>query len=242
MPDLNDDIIAALKEQIFSMNGYKTFHGKDCGVLPKPFTDPLLSRSFPLGVIHEFVCAGSEDYAATTGFTAGVLASLMQGGRFAVWISTNSHLFPPAFTTYGVASERIIFIRLKKENDVLWAMEEALKCDGLAAVIGDVKELSFTASRRLQLAVEDSRVTGFVIRRNIRNLNTTACVTRWKITHLPTDSEDGLPGIGFPHWNVQLLKIRNGKPLNWQLKFVDGGIKVVPQSSQNIQEVHRKIG
>ena len=41
----------------------------------------------------------------------------------------------------------------------MWAIEEALKCDGLAAVIGEMKELSFTNSRRLQLAVEKSHVT-----------------------------------------------------------------------------------
>ena len=37
---------------------------------------------------------------------------------------------------------------------MLWVIEEALKCEGLAAVIGEIKELSFTQSRRLQLAVE----------------------------------------------------------------------------------------
>ena len=63
-------------------------------------------------------------------------------------------------------------------------MEEALKCDGIAAVVGEIQELSFTVSRRLQLAVEQSRVTGFILRNNPRNLNTTACVTRWKITPL----------------------------------------------------------
>jgi protein ImuA len=238
----NRDIIAVLKEQIHSMNGFKSLYANYEGECPKPFPDSLLNRSFPLGVIHEFVCEDRESYAATTGFTAGILASLMHNGRYVAWISTNSHLYPPAFSAFGVPPERIIFIRLNRENDVLWAMEEALKCDGLAAVIADVKELSFTASRRLQLAVEDSKVTGFVIRRNIRNLNTTACVTRWRITHLSTVSEDGLPGIGFPYWSVQLLKIRNGKPHNWQLKFAHGGFVVVPLLSQNIPEVHRKTG
>src|SRR5688572_18364275 len=94
MPDLNEDIIAALKEQILSMNGFKSFDADNGGLLPKPFADSLLNRSFPLGVIHEFVCEDREGYAATTGFTAGILASLMHPDRYVVWISTNSHLFP----------------------------------------------------------------------------------------------------------------------------------------------------
>ena len=121
-------------------------------------------------------------------------------------------------------------------------MEEALKCDGLAAVVGETKELSFTASRRLQLAVEVSRVTGFVIRRYARNMNTTACVTRWKITSLPAMPEEGLPGVGFPHWNVELLKLRNGKPGNWQMKFVNGEIQLVHEVPQFTGFMNRKTG
>ena len=99
-------------------------------------------------------------------------------------------------------------------------MEEALKYDGLAAVIGEIDELSFTASRRLQLAVEQSRVTGFVIRRHSNSLHTTASVARWKITSLPSEPGD-IPGVGFPRWNVELLKVRNGKPGQWQVEYAD---------------------
>jgi protein ImuA len=64
-------------------------------------------------------------------------------------------------------------------------VEEALRCNRLAAVVAEIGELSFTASRRLQLAVEQSRVTGFILRLKPRNLTSTACVTRWRVTSLP---------------------------------------------------------
>jgi len=91
-------------------------------------------------------------------------------------------------------------------------MEEALKCHGVAAVIGDIKEISLVASRRLQLAVEESAVTGFIIRHAAKNIQSNSFVSRWRITPLPTEIKDDLPGIGFPRWNVELQKIRNGKP------------------------------
>ena len=105
-------------------------------------------------------------------------------------------------------------------------MEEALKCEALSAVIGELRDLDFTASRRLQLAVEKSRVTGFVIRHVRKKINTTACVTRWKISHLPSEMIDQLPGIGFPRWKVELLKVRNGKPGAWEITWIDGAFKV----------------
>ena len=44
-------------------------------------------------------------------------------------------IFPPALKSFGIAPDKIIFIDLKKEKEILWAMEEALKCDGLQQLL-----------------------------------------------------------------------------------------------------------
>ena len=134
-------------------------------------------------------------------------AHLMKNKGVTTWISNARTLFPPALKNFGIDPDRIIFVDLEKERDVTWAMEEALKCGALTAVVGEIRDLNFTVSRRLQLAVEESRVTGFILRPNPRNLNTTACVSRWKITPMPSETEDDLPGIGFPRWKVDLSGI-----------------------------------
>ncbi len=79
--------------------------------------------------------------------------------------------------------DRVIFVEAKNQRDILWCMEEALKCEGLAAVVCEIKEINFTESRRLQLAVEKSRVTVFIIRDQPRSIGVNACVSRWK-SHL----------------------------------------------------------
>jgi len=94
--------------------------------------------------------------------------------------------------------------------------------DILEEVIGEIKDVDFTASRRLQLAVEQSRVTGFIIRQQPRIATINSCVSRWKITSLPAETEEDLPGIVHPRWNVELLKIRNGKPGAWQVTWAAG--------------------
>jgi protein ImuA len=111
-----------------------------------------------LGAIHEFLSNAKEDAASTSGFVAGILASLMRNDGAALWISSSRTLFPPALRFFGIDSEKIIFLDLKKDRDVLWAMEEALKCEGLTAVVGEIQELDFVVSRRFQIAVEQSRV------------------------------------------------------------------------------------
>ena len=215
------NIIAQLRRDILPLQRYQTALkntalDEKLGAIKNAFP----GNTFPLAAIHEFISITPEDGAVTGGFVAGILASLMHEGGVIIWIGASKKIFLPAFKSFGIAPDRIIFIDLKKEKEILWAMEEALKCEGLAAVVAQVDELNFTASRRLQLAVEKSKVTGFVLRQNPRQVNTTACFTRWKITSLPSRQEADMPGVGFPRWNVALLKVRNGQPGNWQIELI----------------------
>jgi protein ImuA len=168
--------------------------------------------------MHECISNTAEQAAATQGFLAALLGKLLLQGGACIWIGTARTLYPPALAAFGVPAERLIFIDLQKEKDILWAMEEALKCEGLCCVIVEVNEISFIESRRLQLATEQTRVTGFLIRRNPKNLSTT-CVTRWKVQPIESNKGGDLPGLGFPRWNVSLLKVRNGKPGSWQMEW-----------------------
>ncbi|GAA4299692.1 Error-prone repair protein ImuA [Compostibacter hankyongensis] len=195
---------------------------------------------FPTGAMHEFISQGPEEAAATEGFMAGLLGGLMQQGGFCLWVG--SPLFPPALTRFGIAPEKILFVTTTRPKEILWAVEEGLRCAGLTAVVGRLQELSFTAARRLQLAVEQSRVTGFIHRCRPRSENTIACVARWRIKPLPARTEDALPGVGHPRWTVQLLRARNGKPGAWQLEWAEGRFHVLPPAATAPEVRIRKIG
>lgn len=237
------NIIAQLQKDILPLQGFKRMPNQGTlDVLPYVIKNAFPHAEFPLGAVHEFISTGAENAASTSGFIAGILASLMRSGGASIWISSAGTIFPPALKSFGIAPDKIIFINLKKDKEILWAMEEALKCDSLSAVIGEIKELSFTNSRRLQLAVEQSHVTGFILRDKPRNLNITACVTRWKISPLPGELQAGMPGVGFPRWNVELLKVRNGKPGNWEIEFSGGCFRHTSKIAAIVLEQKRKTG
>lgn len=237
------DIIARLQKDLLPLQGFKTALqntalDRALGIIKNAFP----GQTFPTGAMHEFIYAGAEDAAVTAGFITGLVASLMKNGGAVIWIGADQTFFPPALKAFGIAPDRVIFIELQKQKEMLWVMEEALKCEGIAAVIGDVPELSFTASRRLQLAVEQSKVTGFILRNNPRNLSTTACVTRWQISSLPGELEPGMPGVGFARWNVTLLKVRNGRPGNWQVEFCEDRLRQVGVLAAIPLQLNRKTG
>jgi protein ImuA len=214
------DIIDQLQRDLILLQRHKTaLHAVKANTGLAFMNSAFPGSTFPMGVVHEFVCTEKESVAATEGFVSALLSTLMKPTGVTVWIGSSRMLFPPALKLFGLDPDRMIFIQLQKEKDLLWATEEALKCKGLGAVVCELPELSLTSSRRFQLAVEQSAVTGFIIRINARKLTTTACVTRWQISSVASE-ETGLPGVGFPKWNVELLKVRNGKPGVWQVEWM----------------------
>jgi protein ImuA len=238
------DIITRLRREILPLEGLhapknNAVIDQGLGFMSESFPQGV----FPLGAVHELISEKRESAASTAGFVAGILSRLMKTGSAAIWIGRSRILFPPALKTFGISPDQVIFIELQKEKDILWSVEEALKCGGLAAVIGEMPELNFTSSRRFQLAVEQSRVTGFILRSNPRSLQPNACVSRWKINPLPGFSDEGLPGLGHPRWQVDLQKIRNGRPGSWQVEWRSGKFQEVSESMPSIfSEPKRKTG
>jgi protein ImuA len=235
------EMLASLQTDILRLQGFRAVNSAAVDHGLGPVRHALPGGSFPLGCVHEFLSDDVEAAAATTGFVSGLLAPLMRVGGPVLWISASRMLFPPALKHFGLTPDQFIFVDLQKEKDVLWAMDEALKCGALTAVVGEMKELSFTASRRLQLAVEHSRVTGFVLRHKYRQVNPTACVSRWKITPLSSLSVDDLPGVGHPQWKVDLLRMRNGRTGTWNITWENGSFHTADQPIMHIHQ-HQKAG
>lgn len=235
------EIFSELQKEILALEGFKSAGNTVLDVGLGPIRHSFPNSAFPVGAVHEFLSTSVETNAATTGFISGLLSTLMGKKGTTMWISASRTLFPPALKNFGIQPDRFVFIDLKKESDVLWAMNEALKCGALSAVVGELREIDFTASRRLQLAVEESQVTGFVLRNNSKPPGTTACVSRWQITPLPSETVDELPGIGFPRWKVELLRIRNGKPGSWDVMWKKGRFHPVEKKEVAMVQ-HKKTG
>ncbi|PWS30254.1 ImuA family protein [Pedobacter paludis] len=221
-------IVSQLQERILSLEGYKPgVEGRamssGAGCLDAIF--PM--GRIPLGVLHEFIAGDMESLASTGGFIASLLARLMAGKGGCMWVSASRKIFPSALAAFGLSPERVVFIDLASDRDVLWAAEEALKCDGLSAVVMEVSVISFAQSRRLQLVMEKSRVSCFTLRKNMEKLSSTVAAVRWQVSALPSAPKDGLPGLGFARWQVELLKVKNGIPGSVVLECVNGKLSAV---------------
>lgn len=216
------ELVKALQAKINAMQGFvKLSEGLSTSSLD-PFNSAFPGDVFPTGVIHEFLSYEPAAAASTSGFITALTGKFMKEGGLCLWIGNSVKVFPSALKHFGLQPDRIVFINAAKRKDALWIIEEALKCEALTTVVSEISELGFTESRRFQLAVERSGVTGFVHRFCPRTENATACTARWKIAPLPTVTQDGLPGVGHSSWNVELLKVKNGKPASWKVTYSGG--------------------
>jgi len=168
-----------LQADILRLQGFKpAVLGSKVDDCLGPIAKAFPHQSFQLKAVHEFVFDQPEEAAATSAFATRVAGHIAQLAGVVVWISTSKNIFPPALQGAGFEPDRILFLNLRKEKDVAAAMEEVLKCTAVTAVISELRDLDFITSRRLQLAVEQSNVTGFVLHKNFKHASHNACVTR----------------------------------------------------------------
>jgi protein ImuA len=246
MPTRNNvHIIEKLRRDIMHLEGFKPA-SSDANAIDglQQIERSFPNHVFPTGAVHEFLTFKQEHVASTAGFVAGIMSVLMKNDGACLWISTNRKIFPRAFASFNVQPDKIVFVNVRQYKHALWAAEEALKCKAVATVIVEIPELTFVQSRRLQLAVEHSNVTGLVLRTDAKKLCTTTCVARWEVKPIASQLEDGMPGVGFPRWNVSLLKVRNGKPGNWIVEWCADKYTIIEQQREqdNIRELVQRAG
>lgn len=92
------------------------------------------------------------------------LARMTSKDRHVALVSPPYIPFAPALNNHGVRLERLLIVRAEKNVDTLWAMEQALRCSSFGAVVGWPASIRDRDVRRLQLAAEAGRSTGFVYR------------------------------------------------------------------------------
>ena len=237
------DIISRLQKEILPLQGFKPKGKNQININLGDINLAFPNKTFPLGAIHEFICPQNEDTSATTGFISGIISHLLKNEGVALWVSAARKIFPPSLLQFGIDPARIIFIDVNNEKDVFWTTRECLKCYGVCAVIGEIKNLDFTQSRKLQLAVEDSRVTGFILRTTSKIESASSCMTRWRISSLPSNEFENLPGVGSMQWNIILEKVRNGRPGKWTIGWIDNDFLLPSQDHHHAihENEHRKV-
>jgi protein ImuA len=191
------------------------------------------------GALHEVFAADAGIATAFCALLAGRLAKDTENASVLwcerPWTLDAGTLYGPALLQFGVDPARLILVRARRDSDTLWAMEQGLRCGQVAAVVGELGDISLTDSRRLQLAAEESGVTALSLRPKTDKPPPSAAATRWRldtVTHVKdrrqaNDNNDFLqttpvlPGLGVARWRAELFRCRGGAAANWMMEWND---------------------
>jgi protein ImuA len=208
--------IETLRQQITALETNPLLKDADASAVPSG----LLAT--PRGSVHEVFADALIGSGAALGFALAQARSLIEPGRPAIlFLQLQADAlemglpYGLGLRSFGVDPQRLVLVRPQTIVELLWAIEEAIACRAVAAVVADIvhphKALDFTASRRLSLRAAASGASVFMVR-YARDREATAARYRWRIAPELSRSppfDERAPGP--PRWRVTLEKGSLGK-------------------------------
>ena len=247
---------AALREKVRRLERANSARrsGKAAAVpLGIPAIDALLPEGGLLtGALHEIEAGSgaSGRIAPHDGAALGFAAHLL--GRFGpgtiLWCRRPTGRFDappyaPALSAWFDPA-RLLMVTAQRDEDLFWAMEEGLRCPGIAAVLGETRAADPTAGRRLSLAAEKNGVPALLLRAQPAPPQS-VCATRWRVASSASASTPGLTDVGAARWRLELRRNRFGTPStaetpSWLLEWNDEThcLAVVPQALHGSPGTH----
>lgn len=188
--------------------------------------DTALAGGLACGALHELAPTAPIHLAAATGFALALAARNKTRGE-TLWVATDYARseggcpYGPGLDLYGLPSARLTVLRVPRAVDALWAMEEGLRCRGLANVIveltDDGAQADLTETRRLVLAAREGAGLGLLIRHRVTPAPS-AAATRWHVSAArsrPDSLGVETGGLGSTAFDLSLVKNRRGPSGRW---------------------------
>jgi protein ImuA len=242
-----------LKAQIQQLEGFGgTLAGTTQQTLPfgvDAIDDHLPGGGLARGALHEVFASDAGIATAFCALLAGRLANDTENHAILwcerPWTLDAGALYGPALLQFGIDPARMILVRPRCDADALWAMEEGLRCGRVAAVVGEITDMSLTASRRLQLAAEETGVTALMLRPKTDRPAPSAAATRWRLDAVehaakqagPAPGQENnrannqandneavfqtSPGLNTARWHAELFRCRGGTSADWMMEWND---------------------
>lgn len=189
--------------------------------------DTALHGGLAPASLHEVAPATPREFGATVGFILALAARAVVDLRNTLWIQTDfaaratGNLYGLGCELFGLPSSQLLVLKVPRPLDVLWAMEEALKCRALTSVIAELPHdnaaADLIATRRLTLAAHKGGGFGFLLHHRSLPLSSSA-ETRWEIA-AAASHPDQFGGLGRPAFTLSLIKNRRGPTGQWTLAW-----------------------
>lgn len=143
------------------------------------------------GMLQEVFTDDRRNGAALLGFALAQASGLLNTRRRAVVYlqlaqdaQTLGMPYGPGLLSFGLDPDALVLVRPATMAELLWAVEEAIACRAVAAVVADIAKpsrlLDFTASRRLSMRAASTGGSIFLLRYG-QQRQASAAHLRWRL-------------------------------------------------------------
>ena len=183
-----------------------------------PLDRHLPQQGFQRGSLIEWIGGGVGSGASLLGMLAA--RSACRGGGALVLVDRGQSFYPPAANAYQLDLQNTIVVHPTTEKDECWAIEQALRCSDIAAVVAWSKRLTSNAFRRLQLAAEHGGSLGLLVRPTTARNESSWASLRMLVS----------PSVGRQGWRLSVELLRCGglfgtKPIELEIDDQTGEVR-----------------
>ena len=211
---------------------FQESHGTGTPALPWTFDLAPLDQALPpeglaVGGLHETTGGEHRDEPAALAFILAMLRRLeRRDGRDTILLCQSDaarrrfgRAYGHGLAAIGLDPDKTLIADIRRDQDVLWAVEEGLTSGALAAVVADLDTAPFTATRRLSLAARESATPALLVRADGLGPSS-AAMTRWRVSTLPgTPDTTDQRAPGLPRWRLELVRCRGGRPATFTMEW-----------------------
>ena len=195
------------------------------------------------GLLQEVFTPERRNAGAALGFALGQARGLLTPQRAAIiylQLAEQSQQlgmpYGPGLLSFGLDPSALVLVRPASMTELLWAVEEAIACHAVAAVIADIaghsKLLDFTASRRLSLRTARTGGSIFLLRYGSER-EASAAHLRWCLSPAPSGQRRyDAKAPGPLRWRAQLEKGTLIKQTEFLLGWTEHGFSAITSEPQ----------
>jgi len=197
---------------------------------------------YPRGSLVQWITSGGQggNYLALQVAKQACLA----GGALVV-IDPLSEFYPPAAASMGIRLENLIVLQPTDRNDLLWAIDQSLRCPAVAAVwnvYGGLPIIDEIWFRRFQLSAEASGCIGLFVQPLVAARRPSWAEVQWLVHSRRQGTVDGLSSP-VQHCQLELRRCRGGQvgqTIQIKLDPVQGSLLADSASPQfQLQHAHQ---
>jgi len=246
-----NNVLAQLKSQIRAVETERNTHGEDrvnsqCMAVDRMLPDAGYARGTLVDWIAPSGCAA--DFLSLS-----VASAACQNGGALVVIDPDRQFFPSAAAAMGINMDNLIVLRSAEKlsghiraigNDLLWAVDQSLRCPAVAAVWGPLPKIDDRWQRRFQLSAEASGSMGLFVRPLSLARQPSWSEVQWLVS---PGTINNIKSASSNDFGVRLNLVRcrgthGGKSISISINTVTGSVRKARGDREQIEPIGKSSG